>query len=417
MSSARRAAALTGACLLAGCIPQPTVLPPGVRSPYTGYSSALYGDDAMWLCRPDLPGNPCAADLSATEIHPDGTRTVVPFAPAPDPGVDCFYVYPTVDQDPRPGNHTDFVDRAVMRRVTLVQAGRFQQVCRLYVPLYRQITAGTYAAPAWNLDQRLAVAESDVVDAFAHYLGQHNGGRKVVLLGHSQGAYMAIQILRRFFDRDPILRPRLLAGMPIGGRVEVPPGERVGATFANLPLCSSAEETGCIVAFRAYRDGVDVAGDAHGPPRGLETGCVNPAAGPGERNPLAGAYFPAVPAHGPLRATEGVHTPFVLLRGYYSARCVPGAGGYTHLAISETNAPGDARRAPVDLRAPLFETTTLGLHTIEMFLTQGDLVALVAAKAAASRSAPTPPGQGTPLPEQRNVVPERSDPPPGESKM
>jgi hypothetical protein len=310
---------------------------------------------------------------------------VVPYVPAAEPAADCFYVYPTVDDDPRPGNHTDFIDRTPMRRVTLAQAGRFQEACRLYVPLYRQITAGTYAASPWSLDQRLEVAFSDVADAFAHYLGQHNRGRPIVLLGHSQGAYMVVQLLRRFFDRDPILRPRLLAGLPIGGRVEVPPGERVGGTFARLPLCSDPDELGCIVAFRAYRDGVDVAGDAHGPPLGLETACVNPSAlVPSERAPLSGSLFPAAPpAWSALRAQDGVGTPFVLLRGFYSARCVPGAARYTHLAISETQAPGDRRNAPLDLRDPRFEGTTLGLHGVEMALVQGDLIALVRRKAAA----------------------------------
>ncbi len=279
---------------VSGCLPQPTVIPPGVKSPFTGYSSALYQDDSMWVCRPDLPSNPCAtADLSATEIAPDGSRVVVPFVPAKDPAVDCFYVYPTVDNDSRPGNHTDFVDTAAMRRVTLSQAARFQEVCRLYVPLYRQITVGTYAASPWNLDRRLEIAFSDVADAFAHYLGRYNNGRKVVVIGHSQGAYMTVELLRRFFDHDPVLQPRLLVGMPIGGRVEVPPGERVGGTFANLPLCASADETECVVAFRSYREGANVTGDPHGPPAGLETGCVHPGLGgvEGERRAQGGAVL------------------------------------------------------------------------------------------------------------------------------
>jgi pimeloyl-ACP methyl ester carboxylesterase len=265
--------------------------------------------------------------------------------------------------------------------VTLGQAARFQEVCRLYVPLYRQITLGTYAASAWSLDQRLEVAFSDVADAFAHYLGQHNHGRKVVVMGHSQGAYMAVQLLKRFFDRDPALRPRLLAGLPIGGRVEVPPGERTGGTFSSLPVCTGAEEIGCIVAFRTYREGADVTGDAHGPPAGLETACVNPAP---PRATLSRSYFPTmILGQGALRAFEGITTPFVMMRDLYSVRCAPGAGGYWHLEISESRAPGDQRPMLFDPMDPRFERTTLGLHVLEMYLAQGDLVDLVARKAAA----------------------------------
>lgn len=373
--------------VVTGCFLQPTVIPPGVKSPFTGYASALYGADTMWLCRPDLPSNPCSANLDATELRPDGSRVVVPYAPAKDPGVDCFYVYPTVDLDPNPGNHTNFRDTTAMRRVTLSQAARFQEVCRLYVPLYRQITVGTYAvSSAWSLDQRLEIAFSDVADAFAHYLGQYNHGRKIVVIGHSQGAYMTVELLRRFFDRDPVLRPRLLAGFPIGGRVEVPPGERVGGTFANLPLCEASDETGCVVAFRAYREGANVAGDAHGPPRGLETGCVHPSAAvPDARAPLSRSYFATarlaqdVPA-----AVEGIQTPFVLVRGMYAARCAPGAAGYSHLEIGEDRAPGDKRPALFNPMEPRYEESTLGLHVLEMSLVQGDLIDLVGRKANAA---------------------------------
>ncbi len=104
---------------------------PRARPARTGYRSPLYGNDAMWLCRPDLPGNPCAADLSATELRPDGSRAVEPFAAAKEPPVDCFFVYPTVDNDMRAGNHTDFSDTSPMLRPVINQAARFQEVCRL----------------------------------------------------------------------------------------------------------------------------------------------------------------------------------------------------------------------------------------------------------------------------------------------
>lgn len=386
-----RMGALCAFAALAGCIPQKTVMPPGVSSPFAGYSSALYRDDAMWLCRPDLPSNPCATDLSATEIRPDGSRVAIPFEPAKDPPIDCFYVYPTVDLDPRPGNHTDFQDRTAMRRVTLTQAARFQQLCRLYVPLYRQITVGTYAASAWSLDERLEVAFSDVQDAFAHYIGQHNQGRKIVLLGHSQGAFMVVELLRRLFDRDEPLRSRLLVGMPIGGRVEVAPGERSGATFVDLPLCSSADEIGCVVAFRTYRQGANLEGDAHGPPAGRETACVHPAGvAAGERAPVGGSFFLAA-GRGPIHPADAVATRFVYLRGLFAAQCVPGPGGYRHLAISDARKPGDRRALPFDLNDPRFELSTLGLHTVEMELLQGDLIELVRQKtASAARMQPGP---------------------------
>src|SRR5262249_52893971 len=93
----------------------PTVIPADLHSPYIGYKSSKYANDRLWLCRPDLPNDRCHADLTATEIHPDGSRTIVPHQPAAAPAVDCFYVYPTVDLGLTPANHTDFENIEPMR--------------------------------------------------------------------------------------------------------------------------------------------------------------------------------------------------------------------------------------------------------------------------------------------------------------
>jgi len=89
---------------------EPTRIPSGLNSPFTGYRSATYQDPRMWICRPDLPNDACRGDLTATEIRLDGTRTIVPQHSAAAPAVDCFYVYPTVDYGWFAGNHTDFSD-------------------------------------------------------------------------------------------------------------------------------------------------------------------------------------------------------------------------------------------------------------------------------------------------------------------
>jgi len=59
---------LAAAALASGCaLPAPTTPPPGLHSPFTGYSSTLYRDDNMWLCRPDLPADVCRAPATETE--------------------------------------------------------------------------------------------------------------------------------------------------------------------------------------------------------------------------------------------------------------------------------------------------------------------------------------------------------------
>src|SRR5438067_4751351 len=94
-------------------------------------------DTQVWLCRPGQPGNPCLASLTTTAVGPDGTLTVQSNVPAASPKIDCFYVYPTVSQQPTP-NANLTIDPAE-RSVAIAQASRFSQVCRVFAPMYRQL--------------------------------------------------------------------------------------------------------------------------------------------------------------------------------------------------------------------------------------------------------------------------------------
>jgi hypothetical protein len=359
-------------------LPPQTPQPPGLKSPFIGYESARYRDPRMWLCRPDLPNSPCRADLTTTELLPDGSRAIVPHAAAAAPKVDCFYVYPTVDMSLFPGNDTKFTDLSAIEKATIAQAARFDEVCSLYVPLYRQISVGTYIASADSRERRLEVAFSDILDAFEHYMGQYNHGRKVVLLGHSQGADMVVRLLKKLFDHDATMRDRLLVAMPIGvGNIEVPHGQTVGATFDTIPICTSPDETGCVVAYRSYEDGTPPSPPKRDLPKpGNDTVCVNPAASGSDALPhyLSRSYLPA-PEH------MGMTTQSVLLRNFYAARCEDGAAGFRYLAVSAAPGAGDVRKSVVDFHR-FWLRTALGLHPLDFAFAEGDLTDLVARKAA-----------------------------------
>ncbi len=311
---------------------------------------------------------------------------IVPHHVAAHPAADCFYVYPTVDLELVPGNHDDFRDVRKMRATTIAQAARFTETCALWVPLYRQVTIGTYLQSKDKLERGLALAFSDVERAFAEYLAHADRTRKIVLVGHSQGAEMVVRLLRRFFDDDPALRSRLLLAMPIGGDVDVLAGDTRGGTAKNIPVCTHPDETGCIVAYRTYAAGERVEPDRWAPPAGHETVCVDPSiadrapavpAAPPHR--LNGATFAVWPElRGFMRGIEGVETPFVVLRDFYGVRCVRGPGGFAYLEVSAAPSAGDTRTSPVELRHRRFRLGNLGLHILDLQLAQGDLVDMVA---------------------------------------
>jgi hypothetical protein len=350
--------------------------------------------EAAWLCRPDRSGDPCAtAELASTELAAEGEGVPAPHRPAPFPRADCFYVYPTVDLELVPGNHDDLVDTRRMLATTLAQAARFSEACALWVPLYRQVTLGTYLQPKPILERGLARAFADVERAFEEYLAQADPARPIVLVGHSQGGEMVVRLLLRFFEDDEAMRARLLLAMPIGAEVEVPRGARSGGTLKNIPVCAYPGETGCVVAYRTHAAGEAVVPGRFAPRPSRETVCVNPATldrargGDGDidsRALLSRAYFPV---RGDLARALGVRrggrTPFVVLRDFYSSRCVRGEGGYAYLEVSAEPPPGDRRSSPVAFSHRAFRIASLGLHLLDMQLTQGDLIDLVARRAAA----------------------------------
>jgi hypothetical protein len=77
-----------------------------------------------------------------------------------------------------------------------------------------------------------------------------------------------------------------------------------------------------------------------------------------------------------------VNTPFLVMRDFYAGECVDGPNGYRYLAISAAPKAGDQRLSPVDLQATRLNTL-LGLHILDLQFPQGDLIDLVARKAAA----------------------------------
>ncbi len=330
-----------------------------------------------WLCRPGMPGDACeGADRTSTELR---TREVRPYVPAALPDVDCFYLYPTVDMELVPGNHEALDDRRNVLPVTLAQVGHFGATCALWVPLYRQVTLGTWLQPKDELEKGLARAYGDVERAFAEYLARVPAGRRVVLVGHSQGAEMVVRLLRRFFEYDAAMRARLVLALAIGGEVDVATGHATGGTFDTIPICSRPLETGCVVAYRTHAAGEAVAGGRFASPPGRETACVNPAtldvpdAEWGAPGSLSRAIFPVRGVFGvPLRGTASVRTPFVELDSRYTARCVDGTHGYRYLEVGAVDA-----EAPIDLHDRRFRTLRLGLHVLDMQLAQGDLVRLV----------------------------------------
>lgn len=360
---------------LAACGSESTA--PGGDRPDAGeagppaYTSEVYSDGAHWLCRPDAPDDLCQRDLDAAVVETRSIR-VEPHVVARDAPADCFYVYPTISGDSGPS--ADLVPGDEEKGVVRGQAARLTAACRLFAPVYRQVTLeGLLQLTADAAARERAYA--DVLDAWRHYLAHDNAGRGVVLVGHSQGAGVLGRLLREEIDPSATERSRIVAAYLLGSSVGVPDGADVGGDLQNVPLCRRRTDTGCVVSYATYR------ASAPPPPDGIfgrdqadgdRSACTNPAALAGGRA-LLSPYFPADPGHEPP-----VETPWVTWPGLVEGECVD-RGGFRYLEITVHGDPADPR--PDDVGGDL--TPPWGLHLVDVHLAMGDLVSLARDQIAA----------------------------------
>ena len=349
-----------------------------------------YGKTENWLC---LPGrqDACAIDQTTTVVQADGKTSVEAFKPAADPGFDCFYVYPTVSAQPT-GN-SDMTVTASERGVVEQQLARFAGKCRVYAPMYRQVTLTALRAVMMGQPSpgNGLLAYSDVVDSWNWYLTHENKGRGVVIIGHSQGSRLLLDLIKNEIDGKPAQK-QIISALIMGMNTAVD----AKGNFGSIPLCTKADQAGCLVTYVSFREtSPPPANSRFGKTddQGRRAGCVNPAA------LLAGKastdeavlhsylgtkpFLSSLPPK-PFAAGVTVSTPFVSMPGLVSAKCVS-AGDFTYLAVKVNGDPADPRTDEItgDIVVGGAVLKDWGLHLIDVNLTMGDLVELVGRQAKA----------------------------------
>lgn len=351
-----------------------------------------YADPEAWLCRPGRE-DACADDLSVAVIEADGGTRIEAFAADPDAPVDCFYVYPTVSADATP--NADAIPGEEETRTAAIQAGRFASVCRIYAPVYRQVSVAALrdmlGGGSPGSDRELAFA--DVRAAWTHYMANDNQGRGVILIGHDQGA----GVLGRLIASD-------IANGPARGQLvgAILPGANLRSSdLPTLSPCTSASDVGCVIAYAAYRaETPPGAGALFGRTEGAngETICVNPADLDGSRGVLK-PLMPTQPANmfmqqpGPwVAGADDPAAAFVSPPGLLSAGCLR-TGDHHYLAVATLADPDGARIDAVagDVMIDGAALPDWGLHLVEINIALGNLVAVAGGLADAYlEQAPAP---------------------------
>lgn len=345
-----------------------------------------YSDGKSWLCRPGRQ-DACAVDLTTTVVNANGKLKQERWAANPKAPIDCFYVYPTVSTDQTP--NSDMNAGPEEMGVIRAQFARFGSECRVFAPLYRQVTLtalrSAIAGKPMTVDR--ALGYNDVVDAWKYYLEHDNQGRGVVLIGHSQGSGVLTQLIRNEIDGKPD-QERIISALLLGTNVSVPKGKDVGGAFQHMPLCRSASQTGCVISYVSFRSNVPPPansrfGRVQG--EGMSAACVNPAAlagGSGELHSYLSAAGRSLGSSAEpkpwVTPAQPISTPFVSVPGLLTAECVSNEKG-SYLAVTVKDDPADPRTDDIvgDVVVNGAVQADWGFHLIDVHLAMGNLIDIV----------------------------------------
>jgi hypothetical protein len=275
--------------------------------------------------------------------------------------------------------------------VVRAQLARFASQCKVYAPLYRQatLTALRAATTANPIAADRALGYNDVLDSWNHYLQHDNNGRGVVLIGHSQGSGVLTQLIRAEIDGKPVSQ-KLISALLLGTSLPVPKGKDVGGAFQHIALCRTASQTGCVITYASFRSTIPPPANTlfgRVPDANMAAACTNPAALAGGSGELK-AYLDktgrtitsAAPAKAWVTPDAPIETPWVSVPGLLTAKCSSNENASGYLEVTVHGDPADPRVDDIvgDIGAPPNVLANWGLHLIDVNLSMGNLLDIVA---------------------------------------
>jgi hypothetical protein len=280
-------------------------VPPVAFSPPPALAADAYRGPALWIARGPGDGQDPARWLPAG-VQP---------APAPLPAL-VFFIHPTSHFDKLRWNAApdDMVANTRADIFTRGLASPFNAAAEIWAPRYRQATLGAFLTDKPEGQRALDVAYGDVLAAFDSFIAQADPALPIVLVGHSQGAFHLMRLMRDRVAQKPLAR-RIAAAYVVGWPVSL----AHDLPMMGLPACTAPHQAGCVLSWQSFAEPADTSmtraayarfpgldGQARG---GSPFLCTNP---------LTGGDSPA-PA--PASANLGTLVPDATLTG---ARLIPG---------------------------------------------------------------------------------------------
>jgi len=196
------------------------------------------------------------------------------------------------------------------------------------------------------------------------------------------------QLMRNEIDGKPV-QSKLISALLLGTSLAVPKGKDVGGAFQHIPLCHSASQVGCAIAYASFRSTIPPpANSRFGRAQGenMQAACVNPAAlggGSGELHAYLSAAGRSIVGSAAeprpwVTPAKPIETPFVSVPGLLTAQCVANDKG-SYLEVTVHGNPADPRVDDIagDVMANGEPNASWGLHLIDVNLAMGNLVDIV----------------------------------------
>jgi len=170
--------------------------------------------------------------------------------------IDVFFIHPTSYISKKHGSSwnanilnneiNEITDKGAIR----YQASIFNEYAKVYAPRYRQMVYSGFSTKDLDSKQKaLDLAYEDVYNAFLYFYDHFNHNRPIAIVGHSQGAYLAMRLLKEVFDNEAMKNKLVVAYIP-GFPIPV-------NSFKFLKPCQFAQETSCICSWRTFKKGYD----------------------------------------------------------------------------------------------------------------------------------------------------------------
>ena len=210
----------------------------------TNYSASKYGNINLWAAHPEKK------DFSDSVPKELKLNNIGYSSEASD--VDVFFIHPTTYTQKSFSSWNASLDDSILNNKTdrgtiLYQASVFNGSCRVFAPRYRQAHINSFFINQDVAQKYFDTAYQDIKEAFIYYMEHYNNNRSIIIASHSQGTVHAARLLKEFFD-DKLLSKKLVCAYIIG----MPIPENY---FEKIPVCDSANQTGCFVSWRTFKEG------------------------------------------------------------------------------------------------------------------------------------------------------------------